>query len=98
MSRLRRPFLYDRRIFVTVKLLSSRAKLGKRDYERLAIALARGLTPFGPTKGAKIPVILANILTLLQGHHLGCLRAGQAQPYKTCWVAAPPRCPARSCR
>ena len=30
MSRLRRPFLYDRYIFVTVKLLPSRAKLETR--------------------------------------------------------------------
>ena len=41
MSRLRRPFLYDRYIFVTVKLLPSRGKLQERDYSRLAIALAR---------------------------------------------------------
>ena len=41
MSRLRRPFLYDRYIFVTVKLLLSRGKLQERDYSRLAIALAR---------------------------------------------------------
>ena len=41
MSRLRRPFLYDRYIFVTVKLLISRSRLGERDYTRLAIALAR---------------------------------------------------------
>jgi putative transposase len=40
MSRLRRPFLYDRYIFVTVKLLPSRGKLEERDYSRLAIALA----------------------------------------------------------
>jgi len=41
MSRLRRPFLYDRYIFVTVDLLRSRGKLGERDYARLAIAMAR---------------------------------------------------------
>jgi putative transposase len=41
MSRLRRPFLYDRYIFVTVKLLPSRAKLETPDYERLASSLAR---------------------------------------------------------
>ena len=41
MSRLRRPFLYDRHIFVTVKLLPSRAELKTGDYERLAISLAR---------------------------------------------------------
>ena len=41
MSRLRRPFLYDRYIFVTVKLLPSRADLETGDYERLAISLAR---------------------------------------------------------
>ncbi len=38
MSRLRRPFLYDHHIFVTVDLLS---KLEKRDFGRLAITLAR---------------------------------------------------------
>ena len=41
MSRLRRPFLYDRHIFVTVKLLPSRAELKTAHYERLAISLAR---------------------------------------------------------
>ncbi|MGO8736270.1 MAG: REP-associated tyrosine transposase [Terriglobia bacterium] len=41
MSRLRRPFLYDRYMFVTVKLLPSRRKLEEPDYARLAIALAR---------------------------------------------------------
>ncbi len=41
MSRLRRPFLYDRYIFVTVDLLRSRGKLEERDFGRLAIALAR---------------------------------------------------------
>ena len=41
MSRLRRPFLYDRYMFVTVKLLPSRVKLEERDYSLLAVALAR---------------------------------------------------------
>jgi putative transposase len=41
MSRLRRPFLYDRYIFVTVNLLESRADLQERDYARLALSLAR---------------------------------------------------------
>ncbi len=41
MSRLRRPFLYGRYIFVTVDLLRSRGKLEERDFARLAIALAR---------------------------------------------------------
>ena len=41
MSRLRRPFLYDRYIFVTVKLLPSRALLETGDYQRLAISLTR---------------------------------------------------------
>jgi REP element-mobilizing transposase RayT len=41
MSRLRRPFLYDRYIFVTVKLTPSRAKLETPDYERLASSFAR---------------------------------------------------------
>ena len=41
MSRLRRPFLYDRYIFVTVNLLRSRRKLEERDLGWLAIALAR---------------------------------------------------------
>jgi hypothetical protein len=41
MSRLRRPFLYDRYIFMTVDLLRSRGRLEERDYARLAIALAR---------------------------------------------------------
>jgi REP element-mobilizing transposase RayT len=41
MSRLRRPFLYDRYIFVTVKLPILRGNLEERDYARLAIALSR---------------------------------------------------------
>ena len=41
MSKLRRPFLYDRYIFVTVNLLRSRRRLAERDFGRLAIALAR---------------------------------------------------------
>jgi len=41
MSRLRRPFLYDRYFFVIVKFLASRHRLEERDYLRLAIALAR---------------------------------------------------------
>ena len=36
MSRLRRPFLDERFIFVTVKLLPSRTRLEKGDFERLA--------------------------------------------------------------
>ncbi len=41
MSRLRRPFLYDRYIFVTVDLLRWRAKLQEEDYGRLALSLLR---------------------------------------------------------
>ena len=41
MSRLRRPFLYDRYFFVTVGLLKHRRKLGDADYARLASALTR---------------------------------------------------------
>ena len=41
MSRLRRPFLYDRYILVTVKLLPSRAWLGTPDYKPVAASLAR---------------------------------------------------------
>jgi REP element-mobilizing transposase RayT len=41
MSRLRRPFLYDRYIFVTPTLLDSRAQLQENDYARLALSLAR---------------------------------------------------------
>ena len=41
MSRLRRPFLYDRYFFVTVCLLKTRRRLFDPDFERLACALAR---------------------------------------------------------
>jgi len=41
MSRLRRPFLYDRYFFVTVALQKSRRRLHDPDFERLAYALAR---------------------------------------------------------
>jgi hypothetical protein len=36
MSRLRRPFLYDRFIFVTVNLLRCRTRLEESDFARLA--------------------------------------------------------------
>jgi len=41
VSRLRRPFLYDRYFFVTVDLLRHRRKLADANYARLASALAR---------------------------------------------------------
>ena len=41
MSRLRRPFLYERFIFVTVKLLPRRTRLGEGDFERLASSFTR---------------------------------------------------------
>ena len=41
MSRLRRPFLFDRYIFVTVNLLRWRAQLQDLDFGRLARALTR---------------------------------------------------------
>jgi REP element-mobilizing transposase RayT len=41
MSRLRRPFLYDRYFFVTVNLLESRCDLKEEDFSRLAVFLAR---------------------------------------------------------
>ena len=41
MSRLRRPFLYERFIFVTVKLLPSPTSLEEGDFERLASSFTR---------------------------------------------------------
>ena len=41
MSRLRRPFLYDRFIFVTVKLLPCRMNLVESDFARLANSFTR---------------------------------------------------------
>ena len=41
MSRLRRPFLYDRFIFVTVKLLPCRTKWEEGDFQRLANSFTR---------------------------------------------------------
>ena len=41
MSRLRRPFLYDRYTFVTVDLLRSRDELEQRDYAWSSICRAR---------------------------------------------------------
>ena len=41
MSRLRRPFLYERFIFVTVKLLPGRVRLEEGDFERLASSFTR---------------------------------------------------------
>ncbi len=39
MSRLRRPFVADRFLFVTVKLLPRRAELNDADFSRLARSL-----------------------------------------------------------
>jgi REP element-mobilizing transposase RayT len=47
MSRLRRPFLFDRFIFVTVNLLPYRTRLEEGDFERLANSLARMRTKHG---------------------------------------------------
>jgi putative transposase len=41
MSRLRRAFLYDRYIFVTVNLLKLRTRLQEHDYERLARSVTK---------------------------------------------------------
>src|SRR5215472_3057016 len=41
MSRLRRPFLYDRYIFETVDLLKLRTRLQEHDYQSLAQSLAK---------------------------------------------------------
>ena len=41
MSRLRRPFLSDRYLFLTVNLLRGRNHLEEGDFERLALALDR---------------------------------------------------------
>ena len=41
MSRLRRPFLYDRYFFATVCLLKTRRRLHDPDFDRLAYALTR---------------------------------------------------------
>jgi hypothetical protein len=54
MSKLRRPFLYDRYIFVTVNLLRSRRKLEESDFRRLAIA--RACAPPNSRAGAGWPL------------------------------------------
>ena len=41
MSRLRRPFLSDRYLFLTVNLLRGRNHLEEGDFERLALTLVR---------------------------------------------------------
>ena len=41
MSKLRRPFLYDRYIFVTVNLLKPRVRLQEQDYERLGQSVVK---------------------------------------------------------
>ena len=38
---MRRPFLYDRYIFVTVDLLKLRTRLQEQDYQRLAQSLTK---------------------------------------------------------
>ena len=47
MSRLRRPFLYDRFLFVTVTALPSRTRLGEGDFARLAKSTARMRKKYG---------------------------------------------------
>jgi len=41
VSRLRRPYLYDRFFFVTANLLRSRTKLKESDFARLAVSFSR---------------------------------------------------------
>jgi len=41
MSRLRRPFLSDRYLFLTVCLLQSRLRLDESDFSHLALGMAR---------------------------------------------------------
>jgi hypothetical protein len=74
MSRLRRPFLFDRYIFATVKLRPPRAWLQTSDYERLAASLARirrkhrfAITAwvFLPGKAADPPITMAGPRYLL---------------------------------
>jgi len=47
MSRLRRPFLSDRYLFLTVCLLRSRLRLDESDFSHLALAMARMRTKHG---------------------------------------------------
>jgi putative transposase len=44
VSRLRRPFLFDRYFFVTVRLLENHARLLDADFQLLALALNRART------------------------------------------------------
>ncbi len=62
MSRLRRPFLYDRYLFVTVDLLRGRGRLEERDYARMAIARARMRQKLG-----FLLIILCYVNPLLSG-------------------------------
>ncbi len=57
VSRLRRPFLSDRYIFITVRLLRRRAKLTEPDFSLLARAFnrARALHPFYLTAWVLLP-------------------------------------------
>jgi len=41
MSKLRRPFLFDRYFFITVRLLKRRRQLAEGDFQRLALAIHR---------------------------------------------------------
>jgi REP element-mobilizing transposase RayT len=56
-SRLHRPFLSDRYIFVTVRLLQGRAKLVDADFHLLALAFhrVRPMPPFFLTAGVSLP-------------------------------------------
>jgi REP element-mobilizing transposase RayT len=47
MSRLRRPFLSDRYIFVTVKVRKPRRHLGEGDFQRRASAMSRRRSKHG---------------------------------------------------
>jgi hypothetical protein len=82
MSRLRRPFLYDRYIFVTVKLLPSRAKLGTPDYERLGASLARMRQKhsFAGKNGVRYPFL--RLLTRFRGLAVGDLEGWIARGRK----------------
>jgi len=57
VSRLRRPFLFDRFFFVTVRLLKRRGEFDDADFQRLALAIrrARALHPFFLTAWVFLP-------------------------------------------
>ncbi len=79
MSRLGRPFLYDRYIFVTVDLLRGRGKLEERDFGDLSGADATKAAICTDGLGFSARPLARDRLPALSGQHLASDKCGQGE-------------------